>query len=386
MGLPSFSKIGLAAEHCAYAFSSAAPKWPTDVKSDFAKFGDDVHDGLRLELLCQPRSLNSDPKVELCVTQGLQAFSEIVGSDGELLHAERKLIYAPRTNQARWDDSEGQRLYRKFYGEFGGTPDFVAKRSDGSIFVGDWKTGVGARDTSAADTWQLRILALAIAKICNVDTVTVGLVHLEPGDYYVDSATFDCFDLDEFRSRILELFDKLEKTAVEPNPGPWCTKMYCPIVTVCPATKVALARVEENLQRKLPVLGPIVDGPDLVSRRTGVELLEKLLKEEKARQREWLALNGAIELENGKHLGLVETQKEYIDLTVDGAEEIARQVAPNEIEVSITKKAIEDACKLKQTKRGEGTAAAREVFDKLREIGAMKVSTYSSVSEFKRKD
>ena len=136
-------------------------------------------------------------------------------------------------------------------GELVGTADLVMRDGE-RIVVVDFKTGVRARDTGAADTMQMRFLGLAVARAYNAAEVDVMLLHVDEGGVYPDVAALTAWDLDDTADDLRALSTALASQSV-PRPGVHCTGMYCPIVAQCPATKAAMAAVDKAASLRFPM-------------------------------------------------------------------------------------------------------------------------------------
>jgi hypothetical protein len=107
----------------------------------------------------------------------------------------------------------------------------------------DYKTGYRYLGP-AAESHQLRMLALAAARAYDADAVTVGYCFLrEDGSYSFSWADFDAFDLAEIADELRDLVERLERksgsTSLVVHQGDWCD--FCPAFESCPA-KIRLAR------------------------------------------------------------------------------------------------------------------------------------------------
>ena len=118
-------------------------------------------------------------------------------------------------------------------------------RSDRALIV-DWKTGFG-KLAPAAQNWQLRAQALAVARWEGVDSVQVAIVRLpEGGTPYIDSAGFDSFEARPHRGGTPKLYRRITQPPekVTPVMGNHCT--YCPAWAHCPAQGRLLAKLGIN--------------------------------------------------------------------------------------------------------------------------------------------
>lgn len=122
--------------------------------------------------------------------------------------------------------------------EYPGTYDYVGQ-GPGVAIVIDWKFGrkwLGP----AAKSWQLRLGALAAARLIGADSARVAYFYLrDDGTYGVSWATFDAFDLAEIAAELRALAARLDAPGGAAHEGEWCD--YCPAFDACPS-KLALAR------------------------------------------------------------------------------------------------------------------------------------------------
>jgi hypothetical protein len=139
--------------------------------------------------------------------------------------------------------------------EFVGTADYVGRDGD-RVVVLDWKTGHRYLGP-ARDSWQLRMLALAAARVTGASEADVAYFFLrEEGEVIPAWAHFNAFDLadiaDELRALAARLRDA-EQYMSSTTPGRMELSVlregehcdYCPAWMACPA-KVALARAIGN--------------------------------------------------------------------------------------------------------------------------------------------
>jgi hypothetical protein len=121
--------------------------------------------------------------------------------------------------------------------------------------------------------------------------------------------------------------------------------------------------------------------------RVALKLYDEVAKRLKDSLHEYVKSHGAVEIADGVFYGLVEQSREAIDLSVPGAADAVREVAGLEaIEMSTSKAAIERSTMAAQEKRGEGAAKARALYDRLREMGAVRTSSFARTEEFTKKE
>lgn len=141
---------------------------------------------------------------------------------------------------------------RRAYGdpkpsELVGTFDYSGTLGEECAVVYDLKTGL-ADIGNAADSWQLRAGALAVATWSDLDEAEVGFLWVREGFAPKwSTARFDALDLDAFRYELRSLWKRIvdASTALswgelpELREGPHCA--HCPARLSCPA-KMALIR------------------------------------------------------------------------------------------------------------------------------------------------
>lgn len=385
MILPSASKVALALR-CTLPWHSSMMPWPREKKHEAAAKGDAVH-GVADDHAtgnAEPTEYEGGRTAEEVVRV---AFDEL--TQGALAYEERPITYNPKTGKARMLPKPEKGKHRDYSlvqdGELVGTADLIVVRP-GEVTVLDYKTGRNARKKAARDTWQMRMLAVALAALLGAETVRVGLVHVDDGDYWVDWATFDFFDLEGYADELRKMVEAIESGSLDANMGPHCGQFYCPIRTKCPATKAALVRAEQRALVRLPVLKPIETDEEAASWHTGIKLLEEFVRSAKDEVHNY-ARRSPVELEPGLWLGAVEKEgHEKFNLQKPGALDAVIATAGAEVvDYRVTKKAIEDTLRGKQKKRGDGGRKAKELYAKLREMGALETGgKYTVVEEFRR--
>lgn len=391
MRVPSASKLGLSMR-CSYPWSPNAPAWPAYTSSEAAEHGNAVH--ALADSIVNGRQHDTTPEAEAYrkpIAHALERLSDLaraIGQNDELeIKSERAIAWQAHTGKSRYVTTPSHRAYPVANrGELMGTADLIII-APGYAMVADWKSGRGAREEAAADSWQLKMLGLALARLLGLDSVDIALVHLEPHDFYIDRATLDIWDLDAAETSLEGLVDELERGIQEPVPGPHCRNSYCPVISTCPATRAAVTRVEEQMRTRLPMLAEIEDDEQARAWRVGLKLVDEYVKSAKARLNDYVSARGAIELAPGLWYGVRKQTRDSIDLSKPGAvAAVLESVGPSALDYSTSKEAIERAAKAAQEKRGDGARKAAELVERLREMGAVKESTFSTPREFRRNE
>lgn len=162
--------------------------------------------------------------------------------------AESAFAYDYAADAARMLELTEARRYELRENEIAGTADLVGV-SDGVAYVADWKTGYRTL-TPAAESMQLRFLGLAAARAFGVDAVRVEYFRLrDDGSFWVDSATFDVFDLMDIAQQVNGIVHWTKTAQDIPDAsrsvtlGAHCD--YCPAFASCPGqTSLARAMVQ----------------------------------------------------------------------------------------------------------------------------------------------
>ncbi len=262
--------------------------------------------------------------------------------------------------------------------ELAGTADAIGEADDGSLLVLDWKSaGYKGR---AADSVQLRFLALAAARAYGADNVRVEIVRLGDGGEVSRSwHDYDALDLDAFAAELRDWFAKAGQDD-RPVEGAHCT--YCPSWQACDA-KTGLLRLAASGG---DIAAPFMGGLSHATVGRAYVLAENL----RAMARE-LDKRVAAALDE---LGPCETGRGTIvrKALVEGNEKLdgeavvrvlSDRYGPDVVgactEVTATKKKLGEGLR-KYLGRG-GAQAERDVLDKVRQMGGASRSTSERVVE-----
>lgn len=259
--------------------------------------------------------------------------------------------------------------------EYPGTIDLaiIYRRKDGGaseIEIADHKTTyVGGEPQDASDQ-----LATYLAMACRAEGADEGGFYpivvtpndSRPGKPTVMSLMDIDAELDVLSNELLA-----DVSDAQPNPGPWCRGRYCPARAGCPATQEAIEQVvpAEALVRKPYVPGQgFADEAQVRQGRTVRKLLEAALAAMAADEKAWLINHGEVSYPDGSRLYLQSITTERPMLDIPGAAELLRsRGAGAAIELSATWNGIKEAA---------GDAAAKEIREALRKMGALKISGY----------
>lgn len=318
------------------------------------------------------------------------------GAEVSAWHSEIAMAWDCATRAARILPSRNHRDYggRKA-SEIVGTADVVLVGDD-RVLVSDLKTGRGAREEPAKNSGQLRMLALCAARIFGASSATIELYHIDQDSErsYADQHSLDAFDLLDIEDEIASVYADAASGSQVPKPGPHCYSKWCPIAANCPATLATLARIDESAASDLPMV-PTIESEEQARRvRIGLKLIDEHIKAKveawKTALHEYVSRNGPVDLGGGKWYGAVEKSRDVLDLRHEHLDLMKRimgeDAATAAIEIATSKAAIERALKERQTKRGEGIAKSRELYDALRSEGAMRRSTFVTFSDFKQRN
>lgn len=382
MRLPSGSKVGLAMR-CSFAWSQHAPRWPAYQQSAAGARGDKVHE--RAHAIVEGR----EPSEHEDASGHDRAVSEALARMPQGVRiGERAMAWDASTRAARWLPGNGKRDYRnKRSTEIAMTADVIIAAPD-YVHVADWKTGSSWAKGEAAESWQLKINALAAARIHGVDSASAEYVHLDGADHWSDRVHFDAFDLFEIEDALVSLYLEIDSGAATPKPGSHCRGMWCPIVASCPATLETLAVIEADARKHLPVMPAIETAEQAARVHVGLKLIDEARKRWRQELDEYVSAHGPIEIGDGLYYGPVVSERETIAIGHEHLPTLISMMgadaAREAVEVKTSKSAIEDALKSRQAKRGDGVKAARAVVDALREGGAVRSSQWTRYDEFKK--
>lgn len=202
-----------------------------------------------------------------------------------------------------WDSDSGQvrmlgkqigRKYEISKTEIPGTADYIAIDGTHATLV-DLKTGV-TWVNSPQENWQLRFLAICIARHHKVETVEAHIAHVQPdgSSDYKPPAFWLLDDLDQFET---QLKSRLEQDTIVV--GEHCR--WCDAFARCPAqygTATALVEADRDLKGELTTERIAEIYPKLQAVKVATDRVEKALKE-------FVEHNGPVPLEGGKQLALV---------------------------------------------------------------------------------
>jgi hypothetical protein len=209
----------------------ASPQLPP---SEAMELGTNVHEAIERALTQSDYVIRSDEAALLFGTWKQWWQSRPLG-DYEW-QAEVAYAYAPETDTARKMGYSLGRRYDTADAEIAGTIDAMALTDGGAVVI-DWKTGsdFGNLVPHAAENWQLKLYALAVARAHGINNVTVVIARITPDEVRTTSHTLDAMDLDMVAAEVQALVASVATS--KPTPGLHCRR--CKAVATCPATATA---------------------------------------------------------------------------------------------------------------------------------------------------
>lgn len=387
--LPSSSKIGLA-QLCGFAWSPHAPRWPAQVYSGFAAKGKAAH--AVVEKLLSGETYDVYKEVAAAGVEGKAgvrsavATAEVAAKHYAALKettdqwdVERPIAFDVYTGKARYlaGNRAGRAYGQRGPNEITGALDQAAIFSD-HIVVYDLKTGQPERKGAAADSPQLKFYALCLSRIHGLP-VRVCYNHADDDGVTPDEADMSEAELGRFAESLREMVNGLA-TAV-PKPGHHCTSNYCPLLSECPATKKALAQIDAAADYMQP-FNVAIQGPEhAASVRVRLGMVKAATVAIDERLKAWSRANGPIEVAPSMMWGARDETRSTVDISHPGAYALLVKFlggkADQAVELDTSRAAIERVAGNKKL--------VAELFAELENIGAMRHSTYSKMTEWRKK-
>lgn len=282
-----------------------------------------------------------------------------------------------------------------------GTVDAWTLDPEGVLRIVDWKTGEASHVDLPSKSGQMLFLGLAFWRWLRTQGQAVAAVSLEyvkvnDSRQWIESATVSTSDLLAFESELIELVERIDASP-EPEPGWWCSGLFCDYRGRCPATAGALDAVAawpEQQPFKFVLDRKDFTGPEhvrwqylmLKAAAKRLEEAEEALKEQAREQ--------AVDLGEGRFYGEREATRETIQADAPGVLEVLRthlgERADGCVETKVTcsKSSIEGAAgELAKERKAAGEKVTkvgieRAVLADLHQIGAVKVTTFPELREF----
>lgn len=387
MRLPTASSVALARQ-CAFWLSPHAPEPPPgDDDSSYSMLGDGVH-------LIYERIGTYCPFTTIGIYEPALDYREVLEeSVASLPQGERyfelAMAWDLETRTARLLPSHGQRDYSDaFETEITGTADVVVVCDD-YVFVRDVKSGVKARRKRAASTDQLRMLALAAARIFGKERAIIELDHVTPDARRSDPAELDCFALADVEEDLDKLYQTVKAAQQAPSPGIHCFDGFCPIRSNCPAQRATLAVIRREALNELPRVAAIETDEQARRVRIGLRMIRESLKPWDQELIRYVLNVGPVHMGDGVYYGQREYQEDVLEIDHAAKDvlikHLGEDVVRDAVELSTSKTALTKAARLHQAKRGEGVKKCEDAFAELRESGAMGKRTKKKIEEYKDK-
>lgn len=254
------------------------------------------------------------------------------------------------------------------YGELGVseiamTLDLAGAELD-AVLVADLKTGRG-HVTPARHNWQLRVGALAMARLQKVDSARVALILAPEGSQpRWDIAPLDAFDLADAAqqlramARLVEHEQELARKGTRVPPmkmGEWCR--YCPAKLYCPAHTAMVRRFAGQPEEAVKDFKQLLTNATVKEAYFKWRLLKQLLGDVEGSLKAW-ATETPIDLGEGRRFGKLETS----ETELDGP--IARAALQQLHGVEVADKAFEF-----ETSKAAINRALRGVYEKKKQAG-----------------
>lgn len=271
-------------------------------------------------------------------------------------------------------------------GEVTARADVMAVLDDGTIYVGEYKTGRAVLPP-AAEHAQLGVTVLLAVRAAGAQRGRGDIIHLEDDRARGDRAEFGPMELDAIHQGLVVAQARAHKANAtlkaggmpDVAMGEHCR--YCPAATTsCPAVSdvvTALARQSEA-------------APTLSEPRRAYEFF-RLAEQALALYKQALCVyadHEPIDLGGGRVFGSVEESREYLVPSIAHAvlvDACGAEVADSAVSWDISKASIRRA--LAQLPRGEGSASISEMEDglleELRRRGGVTRKTFFQVKEHK---
>ena len=255
--MPSASKSALLLSPCIRWAAPGARVYEDEfANTEKRDMGTDFHHGMDLYYQDKAHGWSSKwPKVtawwHLAVRWSQEHLEPRLDCRKDLIESEVYVAYNFSTGEFHEDKSVHDRKYPDMPGFLPGTADVVCILSDGSLLVGDWKTGGG----TGADK-QLLTLALGLREVFIKADGTYRLVRLailyvtDEGVHPVEWVATESDLLAHKHAMAFQLADVGVRN--DPVPGIHCTQLYCPHLAYCPGITAVVESASEAPQGLLP--------------------------------------------------------------------------------------------------------------------------------------
>jgi hypothetical protein len=387
MRTPSASQWALAFL-CGHPFT-ARTNWP-QVEIHGSDFGNWVH-------AAHEAIVNKAPLYQEVPEEDVDRFNRHVERVRELLdaddwssaEAEVILAYRPDTGESRRKASRFSPRYGKT--ETTAIVDLVGVK-DGLYTVRDLKTGRQRYIGEARESAQLALGGLALARLYKLSRLRVEYAFVSESDIELDGYEMGPADLAMWAARFRSRHAGLSMGPMPPTPGVHCTRLFCPLVGHCEATRAALAEWTPPGD-----LMPVIDSDDKArSAHLALPRAEKMLAAVKAALREYVTHN-PVRLDNGKTLAMVEVRdpdakvrsEEDLGVLREVFGDVVDKVVETKTINKITMGSIDEGARALQLADGQAKSIAarqREVRRLLQERGVVRVGSYYKLGEVNTKE
>jgi hypothetical protein len=320
---------------------------------------------------------------------------ELLAADGAELHANLGMAWSPLSGRARPCEKPWETEEQEFYGR----ADLVLKNAS-ELRVRQWKSRIPGRTRRPGEMPQLRFLALAASSLFYVQRVTVETAHVDEDGFEITSDSLSRGELNRIEGEVIDVaFRVRSPEAAELRPGPWCARLHCPIQAVCPATRAALARVHEDLDR-WPLLGEPQSPEHAAWQRHRLPVLRAALDEQEGKLEDFARRTPIpVDGKPGIVWGAVEKHgNEKLDLTPEAERLVMERLGPEgaekAIERSASKASLERGAKVVVAAQHEGKvprgavpALLEPLLNELRQAKVLRRGgKFTRFEEFKRPD
>lgn len=268
--------------------------------------------------------------------------------------------------------------------------DYAAIEDD-VLVVRDWKTGRQEYTSEVQKNRQIWCQALAAASLFARSRVRVELVYLDRERTEADVCELGPLDLLEIADELRQLRRSVTGGPTPPQPGWWCTRLYCPLRGACSATQSALAAVQPLEQPLSVTIRDEAHARYILERLPGAEAALDAVKHAVAEY----ARRQPIDLGDGRVYGW--RQHETRTVKADTPEQRAAlasvlgpfgtEAVQQRTKYEVTIGAIEAAARKKLAAAGEQRGMKRladQALAALEAVGGLKVTQWEKPEVFER--
>jgi RecB family exonuclease len=308
----------------------------------------------------------------------LDAIRALIPEGAEIL-CEVALEYNTDTGESRVLGHHIGRAYPARPGCVYGTIDLLARTPSHGVVL-DFKTGLKVE--AARDNWQLKTLAVPVARVFGVSRIQIGIVYLWGEQTIPDLATMTDFDLDaattELERVVLAVDDARRIIAdglvPDVNPSETACK-WCGCYAVCPAKTAMIKALPAQLrtaEETVDALTPEGKGAAwewLDDAERSIKKLREILRDH-ARHEPFVTPSGATVQPVEESKRYVDGEKAYPILVAEFGDDVIGPAFARDTSATALKKIFKGA-------------EHKRVMQLLEDNGAVKVSTTISVKAVK---